>query len=207
MAVSIRSTIPTDHDHSASGVGGPLGGEVIGSTQVAALAITSAKLASSAVISGKIASAAIDYSPLFSAGVVDTVAIADGTITPTKVTTPLRTNIYIGDETETSSTSTARENVKILKIVKDATLGLDISKITWQLENKHSASGGTTNWILLMDTTGTMGSGTMVGATYILQTGSTAVVLTTGTHTIDLGIFTTAAGTAYNRLFELYAYT
>jgi hypothetical protein len=177
--VTIRSARPAAHDHS----------------ETDQVPVVSAGIASSAVVYGKIGTNAV---------VTDN--IASTAVTTAKVVDALRENIYVGDETEVTSTATTADTIKTFKLLRDPTYGLDPSKLSWNVECKHSAASGTTNYVLMIDTTGTMGTGSTVGTTYGILTGSTAVSLTTGTHQIDLQLFTTT-GTAYNRMFELYAFT
>jgi len=188
--VKIRSARPAPHNHSESDQ------IPVVTAGIADSAITTAKIADGAVATAKIADLAIT-----------TAKIADAAVTTSKVVTTLRQNIYVGDETEVTSTASAYEVVKEFYITRDPTYGLDPSELRWQVELKNTATSGTTYAVLWLDTTSTMGTGYVVGTTYSLWTGSTAVTLTTGTHLVRLGIYTTTGGSAYTRMLELYAYT
>jgi len=179
--VKIRSARPAPHNHSE-----PDQIPVV-TDGIADAAVTSAKLADAAVTTAK---------------------IADAAVTTDKVVTTLRQNIYVGDETEVSSTATSYELVKEFFITRDPTYGLDPSELRWQVELKNATTTGTTYAALLLDTTSTMGTTSVTGTDYSLWTGSTAVSLTTGTHLVQLKIYTSdTSSTAYTRMLELYAYT
>lgn len=188
---------PQDHGHTAAGDGGPLGTDVVDTTQIKAGAVTDPKVA---------AAAGIAQSKL-SLAITDSEVAAGADISKDKLAALARTGMYHGDEVEVQVTGTTEEQVKDLAIIIDPTNALELKtlKIVARMKTSLATAQATLN---VYHDGGGVADLTLNSTSESYEELSGTIDVSawgTGRHTIEIKLVSDTAGeTAYNELFEIY---
>lgn len=219
MSIKIRSVRPAPHDHSeadqlpvvTSGVASgavietSIGADAIladhiasgqvGTSELAAVAVTEAIIASGAVVSGKIGAAA-----------VTTPAIAPLAVTLEKTSEPVRTALYLGDETEVShdtDTMTMKKNWAM----GVAPLALDHFVVQCRMRTTTSGQTGLITFFhdFISGAPVDLEFST-VSSGYEVKSGMISVgAWGAGHHTMEMFATATSGYSVYQELFELFS--
>ena len=142
-------------------------------------------------------------------GAVTTSKIADGAVTPTKLSGAVRSVFILGDDTEVSETSTTYVEKKVFNFYKDTSVdSLNWISIDLVAELKSSASTYTAYVALFIDNEANPRIELYTNSTsYSILRGTANISdLTTGLHTFSIRVkVSSAGGTAYQRHVEIQA--
>jgi hypothetical protein len=137
-------------------------------------------------------------------GAVTTSKIADGAVTPVKVSPVLRSVFVLGDDTEVTETSTTYVEKKVFNFYKDTT----IDTLNWQeieLLAELKTTGGTAYVALFIDNEASPRIELSTDSTtYTVLRGTASIAdLATGLHTFSIRVKVVGTGTAYQRHVEI----